>query len=418
MKARLFLSALLLSASVMNAQQLIGTGGDIYVQNPPSPHTTEGVYIVAKSGTPGIGAKLGGTTGSFTIFNSADGALLSVSGTGRVAIGTSGPVHRLQVLSTADAEAAVYGTTSATIEANTNQNDSAVTGLGYQIVQTGMHNTGYVTGVRARGALNGPGEVDDVYSVFADFGTTTNATTTGVVNNATGLYATTLLPAGKINNAYGVHIAALAATVSATGVRIEDMNDSAGQGYGIHQLGDDDKNLFLGMIQIGTGTPAPTTEKLYVYGNAHFTGTVTGGNIQAKYQDVAEWVPSTTDLAPGTVVVLNTAKNNEVMISGTAYDSTVAGVVSAQPGLSLGEAGEGKEQIATTGRVKVRVDANRGAIKVGDLLVTSDLPGTAMKSEPMVISGRRFHQPGTIIGKALEPLAKGTGEILVLLSMQ
>ena len=41
-----------------------------------------------------------------------------------------------------------------------------------------------------------------------------------------------------------------------------------------------------------------------------------------------------------------------------------------------------------------------------------------MKSEPMEINGRRFHQPGTIIGKALEPLDAGTGEILVLLSLQ
>jgi hypothetical protein len=41
-----------------------------------------------------------------------------------------------------------------------------------------------------------------------------------------------------------------------------------------------------------------------------------------------------------------------------------------------------------------------------------------MRSEPMMINGRAFHQPGTIIGKALEPLDGGVGEILVLLSMQ
>jgi hypothetical protein len=41
-----------------------------------------------------------------------------------------------------------------------------------------------------------------------------------------------------------------------------------------------------------------------------------------------------------------------------------------------------------------------------------------MKSEPLMIQGRPFHSPGTLIGKALEPLEKGTGEILVLLSLQ
>jgi hypothetical protein len=41
-----------------------------------------------------------------------------------------------------------------------------------------------------------------------------------------------------------------------------------------------------------------------------------------------------------------------------------------------------------------------------------------MVSEPMEINGRKFHQPGTILGKALEPLAKGEKDILVLLSLQ
>lgn len=118
------------------------------------------------------------------------------------------------------------------------------------------------------------------------------------------------------------------------------------------------------------------------------------------------------------MVVLNHERTNEVMSSHTAYDTSVAGVVSEQPGVVLGVPGESKEPIATTGRVKVRVDATRAPIRVGDLLVTSAILGTAMRSEPMEINGRRFHQPGTIIGKALEPLQGGRGEILVLLSMQ
>jgi hypothetical protein len=171
---------------------------------------------------------------------------------------------------------------------------------------------------------------------------------------------------------------------------------------------------------IGSGTSTTTpAEKLDVIGNIHATGSITAdGALYAKFQDIAEWVPASGDLAPGTVVILNHEKNNEVMASATAYDTSVAGVVSAQPGLSLGVRREGREQVATTGRVNVRVSAARGAIGIGDLLVTSDTPGTAMRSEPMIINGRKFHQPGTIIGKALEPLAAGEGEILVLLSLQ
>ncbi len=153
-------------------------------------------------------------------------------------------------------------------------------------------------------------------------------------------------------------------------------------------------------------------------GNLVAAGTVSGASVVATYQDVAEWVPSTTELEPGTVVVLNPNKNNEIMASHAEYDTMVAGVVSAQPGLILGVSGDEKEMVATTGRVKVRVDATAAPIAVGDLLVTSSKPGMAMKSQPISMQGRSFHQPGTIIGKALEPLKEGQGEILVLLSMQ
>jgi hypothetical protein len=163
---------------------------------------------------------------------------------------------------------------------------------------------------------------------------------------------------------------------------------------------------------VGFGTNAPAS-KLHVVGDITVTG-----NINAKYQDVAEWVPTNEKLAAGTVVVLDPKHSNHVLASTTSYDVRVAGVVSAQPGITLGEAGEGKALVATTGRVKVKVDATRAAVQIGDLLVTSDVPGVAMKSEPINIGGRQMHSPGTIIGKALEPLANGTGEILVLLSLQ
>jgi hypothetical protein len=68
--------------------------------------------------------------------------------------------------------------------------------------------------------------------------------------------------------------------------------------------------------------------------------------------------------------------------------------------------------------VRVKVDASKGAIHIGDLLVTSDVSGMAMKSEPILIGGRQIHAPGTLIGKALEPLEKGKATILVLLSLQ
>lgn len=171
-----------------------------------------------------------------------------------------------------------------------------------------------------------------------------------------------------------------------------------------------------GNVGIGTATPAM---KLHVSGDGKFTGSLTvDGNIAAKYQDVAEWVPAEEQIAIGTVVVLHTTKPNHVISSNSSYDTRVAGVISEQPGITLGEKSDNKVLVATTGRVKVKVDATNGPIRIGDLLVTSDREGFAMKSLPIEMGGSRMHRPGTLIGKALEPLAKGTGEILVLLSLQ
>jgi hypothetical protein len=142
------------------------------------------------------------------------------------------------------------------------------------------------------------------------------------------------------------------------------------------------------------------------------------GNIAAKYQDVAEWVPASGQLPAGTVVVLDSTKSNQVISSTQSYDTRVAGVISEQPGIALGEGGANKVLVATTGRVLVNVDATNGPIHIGDLLVTSDISGAAMKSEPITIGNRKMHMPGTLIGKALEPLEKGSGKILVLLSLQ
>jgi hypothetical protein len=169
---------------------------------------------------------------------------------------------------------------------------------------------------------------------------------------------------------------------------------------------------------VGIGKTADISYKLDVAGNINSTSTITGNSIIAKYQDVAEWVPASEQLAAGTVVVLDSTKSNQVTSSSVSYDTRVAGVVSAQPGIALGEKSDTKVLVATTGRVRVKVDASKGAIHIGDLLVTSDIPGVAMKSEPITIGNRKMHMPGTLIGKALEPLEKGSGKILVLLSLQ
>lgn len=155
-------------------------------------------------------------------------------------------------------------------------------------------------------------------------------------------------------------------------------------------------------------------------GSGNFSaGQITATKVLgAVYQDVAEWVPSASQVEPGTVVVLDPNDGRLVTPSSHAYDTSVAGVVSENPGILLGTAAANKLQVATTGRVRVMVDADIAPVKIGDLLVTSDVTGMAMRSQPISVDGHSVHRPGTIIGKALEPLASGKHEILVLLSLQ
>lgn len=195
-------------------------------------------------------------------------------------------------------------------------------------------------------------------------------------------------------------------------------DNSPADGLSISSLGG--ANFFIGYSgNVGIGTTSPGAFQLHVVGSGKITGDLNvTGVVNAKYQDLAEWVESSQELQPGTVVVLDSERSNQVIAATQAYDSRVAGVISLKPGIALGEQGEGRVLVATTGRVKVKVDATSGPIQIGDLLVTSDRNGYAMKSLPVDIGGLRIHRPGTLIGKALEPLAQGSGEILVLLSLQ
>lgn len=216
---------------------------------------------------------------------------------------------------------------------------------------------------------------------------------------------------GRVISRFGVTLGGWNEFLGATGNGLV-VGTNVGAGPLILGTANTDRIHILTDGKIGIGTATPTVA-LDVNGAIKATSIV-----GAVYQDFAEWVPASVDMAPGTVVILNSERNNEVTPSITPYDTAVAGVVSAQPGIILGEGSASKEMIATTGRVKVHVTAANGAIRVGDLLVTSDKPGVAMRSQPLDLAGTKIHRPGTLIGKALESIDKGDGDILVLLSLQ
>jgi hypothetical protein len=140
------------------------------------------------------------------------------------------------------------------------------------------------------------------------------------------------------------------------------------------------------------------------------------GDIILRNADCAEEFQCEEGVEPGTVMVI---EDEGMLRSSTrAYDKRVAGVVSGlgdyRPGILLdrrpGE--KGRLPIALSGKVYCRVDAEHGSVDVGDLLTTSPTPGHAMKAADPT------QTPGSVIGKALRPLASGSGLIPILVSLQ
>jgi hypothetical protein len=162
---------------------------------------------------------------------------------------------------------------------------------------------------------------------------------------------------------------------------------------------------------VGIGTEAPT-EKLEVNGNIR-----TSGDIFLTNADCAEDFNIGTEelVEPGTVMVLG----DDAMLFPCQHagDKRVVGVVSGagdyKPGIVLDKQPSlhNRQPIALLGKVYCKVDAQYGAIEIGDLLTTSATLGHAMKC------GNPARTSGAVIGKALRPHADGAGLIPVLITL-
>lgn len=74
--------------------------------------------------------------------------------------------------------------------------------------------------------------------------------------------------------------------------------------------------------------------------------------------------------------------------------------------------------VKVQGLAQVKVNASAGAIQVGDM-VTAGAEGRAAKAQQVAVEGAApSYLGGTIVGKALEPLAEGKGRIWVLVDLQ
>lgn len=188
----------------------------------------------------------------------------------------------------------------------------------------------------------------------------------------------------------------------------------------IHVL--DNLRLENGTLRIGAEPNSSGHDGMILLRNASGIETLRldgkAGDIILKNADCAEDfdVVAAEAIEPGSVMVLD--DNGHLQPSHTAYDTKVAGIVSGagdyRPGLLLDKQPDATNRlpIALMGKVFCKVDAQYGAINIGDLLTTSPTVGHAMKaSDP----GKAF---GAVLGKALQSCAVGTGMIPVLVALQ
>jgi len=174
-----------------------------------------------------------------------------------------------------------------------------------------------------------------------------------------------------------------------------------------------------GTILRGATGPAGTEFTVFrVDGN----GTVhANGGFRPFGADFAESVAvrgNAEHYAPGDLLMIDASGERRLSLSQTPYSTLVAGIYSTQPGVvasqhRVDEALPNNEvPLAVIGIVPCKVTAENGPIAAGDLLVTSSMPGHAMKGTD------RARMLGAVVGKALEPFQEGTGLIQVLVTLQ
>jgi hypothetical protein len=280
-------------------------------------------------------------------------------------------------------------------ETATGQNSVAITGSATGGESIGVLGKGDTNGIQAEGGANGVfakgkgwcgvvGISESTSGGFGVYGANT-AGGTGVVGTSSkwiGVYGET---AGLENGPAGV------------------WGEHKGAGIGVKAV----SNTGVGLLAFSNGTAA------IFQGDVEVTG-----DIRLTNADCAEdfTIGSDTAVEPGVVMVLG--EEGALFPSQQAYDKRVAGVVSGageyKPGIVLDKhpSEHTRQPIALLGKVYCKVDAQYGAIAVGDLMTTSPTPGHAMK---VIDHDKAF---GSVIGKALRPLREGQGLIPVLIALQ
>jgi parallel beta-helix repeat protein len=118
--------------------------------------------------------------------------------------------------------------------------------------------------------------------------------------------------------------------------------------------------------------------------DASTTGRFAARSFMTGASDLAENYFATTTLEAGEIVMIAATDTPSVVTQAElAYPSRVLGIVSTKPGITLTDDFEklgGQVPVALSGRVPVKVTLKGGAIKQGDRIMLSDIPGVGEKA--------------------------------------
>jgi hypothetical protein len=271
-------------------------------------------------------------------------------------------------------------------------------------------------------------------SLMVGFNTTTPTLFVGGVSHRVGIGTTTpseqlevagdvLVSSASVSRAFDVY-----STAYTTGQMVNfETTQNVGGAQDIVQIkvgvGSDNAMEFI-ECERGTDREFRVTGDGNVYADGSFTG-------PADFSEMIEVSAGAYSVEPGDVLVIDSDGRREVVKSTMARSTLVAGIYSTKPGFigserewdipTTDEEGDSHDlksmaaefdeiPMAVVGIVPCKVSAENGAISSGDLLVTSNTPGHAMRDDDP--------KQGTVLGKALDSLSSGTGVIKVLVTLQ
>ena len=167
---------------------------------------------------------------------------------------------------------------------------------------------------------------------------------------------------------------------------------------------------------VSISPPETIVEKRFIVknnGDVFADGAFTGGGVE--YAGLIEVSDDNLSYETGDLIIIDTANSTLFKLSDSPNSPLVAGVYSSNPGFighDKDNSSTNKIPLALVGIVLCKVTSENGDINIGDLLVSSNLPGHAMKAEA------DNPQTGTVIGKALETSYINSDLIKILLTLQ